>query len=365
MSRSGQRDPGAGLRSGRRPEKMCALGRYELNKNSPPQTSAQLPTFAPANLPRTLLSWFTTSQSTRSGDRDPGEGVHWSRFVPFLFLHLGCLGVIAVGWSPVAAGVAAVLVVTRIFFLTAFYHRYFSHRTYKTSRAAQFVFAVLGNTAIQKGPLWWAAHHRHHHRTADQEGDPHSPHRTNLYWSHIGWLTRREHFQTRMELVPDLAVYPELRWLDRFDGAVVLALGIAVFALGATLQAFAPHLGTSGFQMLVWGFFISTVVLFHVTNMVNSVAHTFGRKRFPNRDQSRNSLIIALLTFGEGWHNNHHYYPAAARQGFYWWEIDLTYYVLRLMALVRLIWDLNEVPRHIFAAAGTASPTQNATGPAS
>ncbi|MFQ5718371.1 MAG: acyl-CoA desaturase [Acidobacteriota bacterium] len=310
---------------------------------------------------RTARTWLATAQSSRN-DPDPGTGVHWSRFVPFVFLHAGILGVIAVGWSPVAAGVAAVLVAARIFFLTAFYHRYFSHRAYKTSRVAQFIFAVLGNTAIQKGPLWWAAHHRQHHRTADQEGDLHSPHRTNLYWSHIGWLTRREHFTTRMEMVPDLAVFPELRWLDRYDGLVVLLYGAALFGLGATLNAVAPGLGTSGFQMLIWGFFVSTVALFHVTNMVNSVAHTFGKRHFPSPDQSRNSMIIALLTFGEGWHNNHHYYPAAARQGFLWWEVDLTYYLLRLMAAVGLIWDLNEVPAHIMARRDTLTPAEEAVG---
>jgi len=296
---------------------------------------------------KSLRSWFDNGAHTVSPGVDAQPGVDWVRVIPFLFVHLACLGVIWVGWSPVAVAVGIGMYLLRAFFVTGFYHRYFSHRTFKTSRAAQFAFGLLGNSAVQRGPLWWAAHHRQHHRTSDQEGDPHSPHEHSLYWAHMGWITSRENFRTRLELIPDLAKYPELRWLDRFDSLVPLVYAVFTFALGAVLGRFAPWLGTSGPQMLVWGFFISTVILFHVTCLVNSAAHLVGRQRFVTTDQSRNSLIVALLTLGEGWHNNHHHYPAATRQGFYWWEIDITYGLLKAMSWVGLIWDLAPVPKRV------------------
>jgi stearoyl-CoA desaturase (delta-9 desaturase) len=246
----------------------------------------------------------------------------------------------------VAVAAAIGLYLLRAFFVTGFYHRYFSHRTFRTSRPAQFVFAVLGNTAAQRGPLWWAAHHRQHHRAADRPGDPHSPVQESFWWGHLGWLTVAENYPTKLELVPDLARYRELRWLDRFDTVVPLLYAGLLFAVGEILRIQAPGLGTNGPQMLVWGFVVSTVILFHVTFLVNSAAHRIGRRRFKTPDGSRNSWIVAILTLGEGWHNNHHHYPAAVRQGFYWWEIDVTYYLLRVLAWAGIIWDLNPVPEH-------------------
>jgi stearoyl-CoA desaturase (delta-9 desaturase) len=296
---------------------------------------------------KSLRSWFDNGAPTASPETDDQSGVDWVRVVPFLSVHLACLAVIWVGWSPVAVAVGIGMYLLRAFFVTGFYHRYFSHRTFKTSRPAQFVFALLGNSAVQRGPLWWAAHHRQHHRTSDQEGDPHSPHEHSLYWAHMGWITSHANFRTRLELVPDLAKYPELRWLDRFDSLVPLLYGVFTFALGAVIVHYAPSLGTSGPQMLIWGFFISTVILFHVTCLVNSAAHLVGRQRYKTTDESRNSLIVALLTLGEGWHNNHHHYPAATRQGFYWWEIDITYGLLKVMSWLGLIWELSPVPRKV------------------
>jgi stearoyl-CoA desaturase (delta-9 desaturase) len=160
----------------------------------------------------------------------------------------------------------------------------------------------------------------------------------------------RSNYRTRLELVPDLRVYPELRFLDRFDMLVPVLLAVLVFGTGVLLERYAPALGTNGWQMLVWGFVISTVVLYHATFTVNSLAHAFGRRRYATRDDSRNNVWLALLTFGEGWHNNHHHYPGSARQGFFWWEVDLTWYFLRLLAALGLVRDLRPVPEGIRAS---------------
>lgn len=264
---------------------------------------------------------------------------------------MACLAALWVGWSPVAVGVAVGAYVIRMFAITGFYHRYFSHRTFQTSRLAQFAFAILGNSAVQRGPLWWAAHHRHHHRHSDEEDDTHSPRQHGFLWSHVLWLTTRKNYPTRHEYVRDLARYPELRFLDRFDDLVPVLLAFFMYGLGAGLEAYFPGLGTNGWQMLVWGFFISTVVLFHGTCTINSLSHCFGKRRFTTTDDSRNNFWLALVTLGEGWHNNHHYFPGAARQGFYWWEIDLTYYGLKMLSWLGIIWKLHPVPRRVYERA--------------
>jgi stearoyl-CoA desaturase (Delta-9 desaturase) len=283
-------------------------------------------------LSKQLLAWFDNSAVSAANKFE--RRVEWLRTLPFLGMHLMCLGVIWVGVSTTAVVVAAALYVARLVAITGFYHRYFSHRTFRTSRAVQFVFALLGTMAVQRGPLWWAAHHRHHHAHADEEHDSHSPIQHGFWWSHMGWFMNRSNFATRGELINDLTRYPELRFLDRFDIVPPIALAVVLFVWG-------------GAQMLIWGFFISTVVLYHVTFTVNSLAHRFGRRRYATSDGSRNNWLIALLTFGEGWHNNHHHFPGSVRQGFYWWEIDVTYYVLRAMAALGLVWDLKAVPARI------------------
>ncbi|QJR13734.1 hypothetical protein DSM104440_00524 [Usitatibacter palustris] len=270
--------------------------------------------------------------------------IDWLRVVPFLLLHAGCLGAIWTGWSPIALVVCAALFTLRMFAITAFYHRYFSHRAFRASRPAQFVFAVLGASAVQRGPLWWASHHRHHHAHSDRPADSHSPREHGFFWSHVGWFLARGSFATRVERVRDFSRFPELRWLDRYDVAVPAALGVALYALGAWLEHTRPELGTSGLQLVAWGFCISTVALYHATFTINSLAHGFGSRRYATRDDSRNNAWLALLTFGEGWHNNHHHFPGSARQGFYWWEVDLTYYGLRVLAAAGVIHDLRAVP---------------------
>ncbi len=269
------------------------------------------------------------------------------RWVPYLILHGGCLGVLWVGWSWTAIGVAAALYVLRMFAITGFYHRYFSHRTFRTSRLVQFLMGVAGNSSAQRGPLWWAAQHRRHHSHSDEHEDPHSPHEHGVYWSHVGWLTVRANLTTDLRVVPDLAQFRELRFIDRFDWLVPVLMAVALYIFGAVLAQAAPQLGTSGPQMLVWGFFISTVVLFHGTCLINSLAHVVGSRRYDTKDESRNNWVLALLTLGEGWHNNHHRYPSSARQGFYWWEIDITYYGLKLLERLGIIWDVRPVPARI------------------
>jgi stearoyl-CoA desaturase (delta-9 desaturase) len=290
-----------------------------------------------------VAQWFDTDAAAQDDGAD-AERIDWLRVVPFIAMHLACLGVIWVGFSWTALAVAAALYALRMFALTGFYHRYFSHRAFKTSRTLQFVFAAIGAACVQRGPLWWAAHHRNHHRHADTEADIHSPLHRGFLWSHMGWFLTPRGFRTDWEAIPDLRRYPELRWLDRFDIAVPILLAAGLFFLGRWLQHADPALDTNGPQLLVWGFFVSTVVLFHATVTINSLAHRFGSRRFATRDNSRNNWLLALITFGEGWHNNHHHFPGSARQGFRWWELDVTYYLLRALAACGLVWDLKPVP---------------------
>lgn len=290
----------------------------------------------------TVLRWFDSGADDTLADGD--DRIDWARVLPFIGMHLACVGVLWVGFSWVALWTALALYALRMFAVTAFYHRYFSHRTFRTSRPVQFLFAVIAASAVQRGPLWWAAHHRNHHRHADTPLDVHSPVQHGFFRSHVGWFLTRSGFRTDWKVIPDLLRFPELRWLDRFDVLVPLALAVGLYLIGHGLQTTHPALHTSGAQLLIWGFFVSTIVLFHVTVTINSLAHRFGRRRFVTRDNSRNNWLLALLTFGEGWHNNHHYFPGSARQGFRWWEIDLTFYVLWLMARVGLVHDLKAVP---------------------
>jgi stearoyl-CoA desaturase (delta-9 desaturase) len=289
-----------------------------------------------------LVRWFDTSVQDAIGDDD--DHIDWSRVIPFIGMHLACLAVIWVGFSWFAFWVALGLYALRMFAITAFYHRYFSHRAFRASRPVQFAFAVIGASAVQRGPLWWAAHHRNHHRHADTPADVHSPVQHGFLHSHMGWFLSRAGFRTDWSKIPDLVKFPELRLLDRFDLLVPVALAVGLFFFGRWLGVAYPELGTSGPQLLVWGFFISTIVLFHVTVTINSLAHRFGSRRFETRDNSRNNWLLAILTFGEGWHNNHHHFPGSARQGFRWWEVDLTFYILRTMAVFGLVRELKAVP---------------------
>ncbi len=275
------------------------------------------------------------------------ETIQWMRSLPFLLMHATPLLIFVVGFSPVAAWTAFGFWLVRMFAITGFYHRYFSHRAFKTSRVMQAIMAFWGGTAVQKGALWWAAHHRDHHRHSDAPEDVHSPVRHGFWWSHVGWVLSGPFKPTAMHKVKELARYPELRFLDRFHVLPAIVAGAAMFGLGVLLERVAPSLGTSGGQMLVWGFFVSTLVLYHTTYTINSLTHKFGTRRYATKDDSRNHWLFALITLGEGWHNNHHHYPSSARMGFFWYEYDPTYWGLWIMSKLGLIWDLRPVPAHV------------------
>jgi stearoyl-CoA desaturase (delta-9 desaturase) len=265
----------------------------------------------------------------------PDERIDWVRSLPFLFVHAVALATPFVApfawrWAALAAASYAI----RIFGITAGYHRYFSHRTFRTSRAFQLGLAVLGCTSVQKGPLWWAAHHRDHHRFSDTPDDVHSPVQRGFWWSHVGWILSKRYHETKVDRVKDLARFPELRWLDRYHLVPVVAYATLFFLV-------------AGWPGLLWGFFVSTVFTWHGTFLVNSLAHVMGRRRYATADDSRNSLLIAILTLGEGWHNNHHHHPGTTNQGWFWWEVDVTYYVLRGLAAVGVVRDLRLPPAAI------------------
>ncbi|WP_412754738.1 acyl-CoA desaturase [Legionella donaldsonii] len=288
-----------------------------------------------------LLKWFDVEFAEKNLKSNT---IDWSRTIPFVVLHLGCLAVFWVGASLSAIIAAILLYFIRMFAITGFYHRYFSHRSFKTNRFWQFIFALLAASAAQRGPLWWASHHRHHHRYSDAVQDRHSPRHHGFIWSHMGWFFASENFVTDYKLVADLVKYPELRWLNRFDLVVPLLLAVSLFLAGYFLQQYFPELHTNGWQFLVWGFFISTVLVFHATCSINSLAHQWGKRPFNTADESRNNFWLALITLGEGWHNNHHFYPGSARQGFYWWQIDITFYLLCLLSYTHVIHGLRPNP---------------------
>jgi len=296
---------------------------------------------------KNLLAWFD-SAAVDGHEQNPNK-IELLRVLPFIILHLACFAVFWIEFSTVAVMVALILYVLRMFAITGFYHRYFSHKAFKTSRFIQFFFAFLGASAAQRGPLWWASHHRHHHAHSDNPNDPHSPKQHGFFWSHVSWFLANINVAAKNERVKDLLQYPELKFLDRYDAIAPIVLAISLFGLGVWLETAAPQLHTNGVQLLVWGFVISTVFLYHMTFTVNSLAHVWGKRRFMTNDDSRNNSLIAILTLGEGWHNNHHHFPSAARQGFYWWEIDLTYYGLKILSALGLIWDLRKVPSEVLS----------------
>jgi stearoyl-CoA desaturase (delta-9 desaturase) len=254
--------------------------------------------------------------------------------LPFFVIHALALAVFWVPfrWSYLIT--CAAVFAVRMFFVSAGYHRYFSHRSYKTSRAFQFVIAWIAESSAQKGALWWAAHHRHHHRYSDQDEDLHSPTLFGFFWAHIGWIISDRYNATRTDYIGDFAKYPELRWLNKYHLVPPVVLAVALFLIG-------------GWGLFVWGFCVSTTLLWHNTFTINSFSHLFGKRRYATTDTSRNNWLLALMTFGEGWHNNHHHYMASTRQGFYWWEVDLSYYVLKTMSWLGIVWDLRPVPEHL------------------
>lgn len=275
--------------------------------------------------------------------------------LPFVAVHVAVAAVVLVGTSAIAVAVAVALYVVRALAITVVYHRGLAHRSFLMPRAAQAAGALAATAAAQRGPLWWVGHHRRHHRSTDTEDDPHSPVAGGFWWSHLLWLFDERHQATDLAAVPDLSGLPELRILDRWHHVVTAALAAATFAAGALLEHFYPGAGTSGPQLLVWGFCISTVALWHSTFAVNSFGHRFGRRRFATADASRNLWWVAALTFGEGWHNNHHRFPRSARQGLGRWELDPSWWVIRSMGHVGLAREIRAVTAERVAAATSSS----------
>jgi len=304
-------------------------------------------------LTKSIVQWFDAYEKAPASDAEKNQ-IDWLRVVPFIFLHLACFATLWTGVSLTALLIALFMYAVRIFSIGAFYHRYFSHKTYKTNRIWQFIFAVLGATSVQRGPIWWSAHHRSHHLCSDQPKDVHSPVQHSFFMSHMGWFLTKGNFNYDKQRVQDWLKFPEIIFLDRFDILVPVILASLIFLTGHLLYLYAPSLHTSGFQLLIWGFFISTVVAFHVTVSINSLGHRFGKRPYDTEDNSRNNWLLALLTFGEGWHNNHHRYPATAQQGFQWWQFDLTFYMLRVMERIGVISELRYVPQKVLYEARNA-----------
>ncbi len=278
--------------------------------------------------------------SIRSNSIQESDSVDWITSLPFLGIHVASLAAFWTGVSRKALVLCLAMYAIRMFGITAGYHRYFAHRSYRTSRLFQFVLAWIGCSALQKGPLWWAAHHRHHHRYSDRQEDLHSPKQRGFWWAHIGWILSDKYDATHFEGIKDFSRYPELKWLNRYSGLPGVLLAGGCFLL-------------LGWQGLVWGFLVSTVLLYHGTFVVNSLCHMFGSVRYRTADTSRNSMVLALITLGEGWHNNHHYYSASARMGFFWWEIDISYYVLSLLSSLGIVWDMRKPSQRVLETART------------
>ena len=261
----------------------------------------------------------------------------WSVIIGMTLFHVACLGVLYTGVSSAAVYTALGLYVFRGIGVTGGYHRLLAHRSFKTSRPVQFIFALLGSMAVQGGPLWWVAHHRHHHAATETDEDIHSPVTHGLWQAHMGWMMTDAAFNEKGTNARDLHKFPEIKFLQRHYVWLVVAQPLALFLFGAWL---GEAYNTSGLQMMVWGFFISTVFTWHVTFMVNSVCHRWGARPYDAGDASTNNVFIGLLGFGEGWHNNHHKFPSSARHGLVWWQLDTTYLLLRLLETLGLVRDL-------------------------
>ncbi len=254
--------------------------------------------------------------------------------IPFVLIHVACFAAFWTGISRPALGLCVGLYWLRMFGVTAGYHRYFSHRAFATSRTFQFVLALLAQSTFQKSIVWWAAKHRHHHLHSDTHDDVHSPRHTGFLYSHLGWIFAKKHDTADLATVPDLTRYPELRWLHRHETVPGIMLGGLCWVL-------------AGWSGLVVGFLWSTVLVYHATFCINSLAHVRGTQRYVTGDDSRNNPILAFATMGEGWHNNHHAFQSSARQGFRWWEIDMTFYILRLLGLMRIVSGLKAPPQSV------------------
>jgi len=261
-------------------------------------------------------------------------------FLVMLSFHIGALQIFNFQWSWFAFGIFFISYVMKIVGVTMGYHRYFAHRSFKTSRFFQFIMALAGSSAIQGGVLWWAGHHRGHHHHSDEEEDLHSPVTHSIFHSHLGWMWARDCFKPIKYKLLDFARFPEIRFLNKNYVLLMIIQGLSFYLLGEYLGQAYPLLQTSGWQFFVWGFLFATVWTWHITFSINSICHLFGSKQYNSHDESRNNWLFAILAFGEGWHNNHHKYGWSARNGFFWWEWDPIYYMLKVLEKLGIVWDL-------------------------
>ena len=282
--------------------------------------------------------------STEPGPKSPADkaDIIHPRVLPFITVHLACLAILWVDVQPIDWMICGALYVIRMFGITAGFHRYFSHRSFKTSRVFQFFLAFLGQSSAQRGVLWWASTHRHHHKHSDTEQDVHSPVQHGFWYSHVLWVFSKQVRTADYSLIKDFQKYPELVWLEKWEHLPPFLLAVLVWAV-------------AGWSGLVVGFFVSTVLLFHGTFTINSLSHVIGKQPYVTGDSSRNNLFLAIITLGEGWHNNHHHFPSATPQGFHWWQIDVTYYILKALSVFRIVWDLRLPPAHVVEGKGKLS----------
>ena len=266
---------------------------------------------------------------------------NWPLALGLAFVHAGALCALWPGfftWSALAVALA-LYYITGAFGVSLCYHRMLTHRSLKVPKALEYLVALAGTLSLQGGPITWVSTHRIHHAHADAEGDPHDAHR-GLLWTHVDWLYRpneaRPSPEEQQRYAPDLCSDPVYRFLDRFAVPLQVALGLGLLAVG--------HL-----PWLIWGIFVRLVFGYHVTWLVNSAAHRFGYQTYRTGDQSTNCWWVALLTWGEGWHNNHHAFPFSARHGLRWFEFDHTWIVIKLLQAARLAKNVKLPSRQMIA----------------
>lgn len=283
----------------------------------------------------------------------------WFSTIRVLERHVGAL--LAIVFVPLDRSLVALALASfcvRMFAIEGINHRYFSHRAYKANRFVQFLLALVGTQAGQRGSLWWASTHRDHHKYAETPLDPHSPVSHSFFESYVAWFRRPRHAACNLDAIADFARFPELRWLDRYYWVP--------FYAGAALLFFAAHYGLlgrgiDGASALLWGFYVPCCVVLHATSMINTLAHMpslpGGYRRYEVADRSVNRPALALLTLGAGYHNNHHRFAAAARAGFAWYEIDVAYWILRALQGARLIREVkSSIPDEILIEGGLRRP---------
>ena len=277
-------------------------------------------------------------------NRLPGERLSLIVSLPFLSVHVGAVYALTISPSPFALFMVGLMYFIRMFGITAGFHRLFSHRSFKTNRLFQFFLAYAATCSAQMGPIWWASHHRHHHKYTEQIEDPHTPTLKGFFWAHVGWIMSPANSPTKEEYVGDLMKYPELKWLDKYHYFAPFSLVILLYGLGEFMAVNYAQYNTNGMELVLCGFFVSTVLLYHATFMVNSVCHVFGHRTYDTKDGSVNNFLVAILTLGEGWHNNHHAFPNSEKQGHKWYQIDISHYILWCLSKIGVVWKIRDVP---------------------